>query len=81
MISWSKDELRKIAEADDLHISPFRDGGVTLPGEVPWQPIPQPDDRRPCPLRDSQGDASARNNARSSMTPASRRNIGRQSCF
>jgi hypothetical protein len=23
--TWSKDELRKIAEADDLHISPFRD--------------------------------------------------------
>ena len=21
---WSKDELHKIAEADDLHISPFR---------------------------------------------------------
>ena len=28
MISWSKDELRKIAEADDLHISPFREGGL-----------------------------------------------------
>jgi hypothetical protein len=25
----SKDELRKIAEADDLHISPFREDGVT----------------------------------------------------
>ncbi len=24
MIAWSKDELRRIAEADDLHISPFR---------------------------------------------------------
>jgi hypothetical protein len=24
MAAWSKDELRKIAEADDLHISPFR---------------------------------------------------------
>jgi len=29
MATWSKDELRKIAEADDLHISPFRDDGVT----------------------------------------------------
>jgi hypothetical protein len=26
--SWSKEELRKIAEADDLHISPFREDGV-----------------------------------------------------
>jgi hypothetical protein len=26
MTRWSKDELRKIAEADDLHISPFREG-------------------------------------------------------
>lgn len=29
MSTWSKDELRKIAEADDLHISPFREDGVT----------------------------------------------------
>jgi hypothetical protein len=29
MSSWPKDELRKIAETDDLHISPFRDDGVT----------------------------------------------------
>jgi hypothetical protein len=29
MNTWSKDELRKIAEADDLHISPFRDDGIT----------------------------------------------------
>ena len=28
-VTWSKEELRKIAEADDLHISPFRDDGVT----------------------------------------------------
>jgi hypothetical protein len=27
--TWSKDELRKIAEADDLHILPFREHGVT----------------------------------------------------
>jgi hypothetical protein len=24
MTTWSKDELHKIAQADDLHISPFR---------------------------------------------------------
>jgi hypothetical protein len=29
MTTWSKDELRGIAEADDLHISPFREDGVT----------------------------------------------------
>ena len=29
MTTWSKDELRKIAEADDLHVSPFREEGVT----------------------------------------------------
>ena len=29
MTTWSKDELRKIAEADDLHISPFREDGMT----------------------------------------------------
>lgn len=27
-MAWSKDELRRIAEADDLHIAPFRDDGV-----------------------------------------------------
>lgn len=27
--TWSKDELQKIAETDDLHISPFRDDGRT----------------------------------------------------
>jgi hypothetical protein len=123
MTTWSKDELRKIAEADDLHISPFREDGVTygtptwiwsvavdgalyvrgyngqnsrwyqaavrqkagriiaaamtkeghlraggrtdqqphrrrLPGEVPWQPIPQPDDRGMRSLRDGQGHAA-----------------------
>jgi hypothetical protein len=35
MIIWSKDELRKIAEADDLHISPFREDGVTY-GTPTW---------------------------------------------
>ena len=29
MATWPKDELRKIAEADDLHVSPFREDGVT----------------------------------------------------
>ncbi|MGH6641696.1 MAG: DUF2255 family protein [Hypericibacter sp.] len=35
MIPWPKDDLRKIAEADDLHISPFRDDGVTC-GTPTW---------------------------------------------
>jgi hypothetical protein len=35
MIKWSKDELYKIAEADDLHISPFREDGVTY-GTATW---------------------------------------------
>ena len=29
MATWSKEELRRIAEADDLHISPLREDGVT----------------------------------------------------
>ena len=33
--TWSKDELRKIAEADDLHISPFREDGRTY-GTPTW---------------------------------------------
>src|SRR5262245_6025964 len=35
MPTWSRDELRKIAEADDLHISPFREDGVTY-GTPTW---------------------------------------------
>lgn len=35
MSMWSKEELRKIAEADDLHISPYRDDGVTY-GTPTW---------------------------------------------
>ena len=35
MATWSKDELRKIAEVDDLHISPFRKDGVTY-GTPTW---------------------------------------------
>lgn len=33
--TWFKDELRKIAEADDLHISPLREDGVTY-GTPTW---------------------------------------------
>lgn len=35
MTSWSKDELRRIANTDDLHISPFREDGVTY-GTPTW---------------------------------------------
>jgi len=35
MSSWSKDELRQIAETDDLHISPFREDRVTY-GTSTW---------------------------------------------
>ncbi len=35
MTKWPKDELRKIAAADDLHISPFREDGVTY-GTPTW---------------------------------------------
>jgi hypothetical protein len=35
MATWSKDELRKIAEADDLHISPLREDGKTY-GTPTW---------------------------------------------
>jgi hypothetical protein len=35
MSTWSKDELRKIAETDDLHISPFREDGSTY-GTPTW---------------------------------------------
>jgi hypothetical protein len=35
MGDWQKDELTKIAEADDLHISPFREDGVTY-GTPTW---------------------------------------------
>ncbi len=29
MATWSENDLSKIAEADDLHVSPFRDDGKT----------------------------------------------------
>jgi hypothetical protein len=35
MTSWSKEELHKIAEADDLHIAPFREDGKTY-GTPTW---------------------------------------------
>jgi hypothetical protein len=35
MAEWTKDEPTKIAAADDLHISPFRDDGVTS-GTPTW---------------------------------------------
>jgi len=35
MARWSKAKLRKIAEADDLHVSPFREDGVTY-GTPTW---------------------------------------------
>ena len=35
MAAWSRDELRKIAEADDLHVAPFREDGVTY-GTPTW---------------------------------------------
>jgi len=35
MSTWPNDELRKIAEADDLHISPFREDGSTY-GTPTW---------------------------------------------
>ena len=35
MTTWAKDQLRKLAEADDLHVSPFREDGVTY-GTPTW---------------------------------------------
>jgi hypothetical protein len=35
MRDWNKDELHKIAEADDLHISPFREDGASY-GTPTW---------------------------------------------
>ena len=35
MAEWAKEELRKIAEVDDLHIAPFRDDGKTY-GTPTW---------------------------------------------
>jgi hypothetical protein len=35
MTAWSQNELKKIAATDDLHISPFRDDGITY-GTLTW---------------------------------------------
>jgi hypothetical protein len=35
MAEWTKDELKKIGETDDLHISPFREDGKTY-GTPTW---------------------------------------------
>ncbi len=35
MTGWSTEELRRIAESDDLHISPFREDGATY-GTPTW---------------------------------------------
>src|SRR5690242_16565044 len=35
MSTWSKEELQKIRETDDLHISPFREDGKTY-GTPTW---------------------------------------------
>jgi hypothetical protein len=35
MSAWPKNELSKIAEADDLHIAPLRENGVTY-GTPTW---------------------------------------------
>jgi hypothetical protein len=35
METWSKEERQKIAKADDLHIAPFREDGVTY-GTPTW---------------------------------------------
>jgi hypothetical protein len=35
MMTWPKDELRKIAAADDLHVAPFREDGATY-GTPTW---------------------------------------------
>ena len=35
MAAWSEDELHRISKADDLHVSPFREDGVTY-GTPTW---------------------------------------------
>lgn len=35
MSGWTREELRKIAETDDLHIAPFREDGKTY-GTLTW---------------------------------------------
>ena len=35
MTGWTEDQLQKFAQADDLHVSPFRDDGITY-GTPTW---------------------------------------------
>lgn len=35
MATWTPDELRKIADSDDLHVSPLRENGITY-GTPTW---------------------------------------------
>ena len=42
MATWSAHQLRQIAEADDLHVSPLRDDGLTY-GTPPWIDSPVPE--------------------------------------
>jgi len=35
LAAWPQDELRRIAEADDLHVAPFREDGTTY-GTPTW---------------------------------------------
>jgi hypothetical protein len=35
MAAWPEDELRRIAETDDLHVAPFREDGTTY-GTPTW---------------------------------------------
>lgn len=35
MSTWNEDELRRIAQTDDLRVAPFRDDGVTY-GTLTW---------------------------------------------
>ena len=35
MTAWPQEELQRIAEADDLHIAPFREDGTTY-GTPTW---------------------------------------------
>lgn len=34
-MAWPKDELRKIAGSDDLHVSPFREDSVCVRKKAP----------------------------------------------
>ena len=36
MTTWSKDELQRMAETDDLHIAPFREDGKIASMRAFW---------------------------------------------